>query len=102
MTSNNANKTKSIYKNNNSLKQSSKPKPFGNKNSLVIAQLKNFDMETATELPSIDEERLTQITPIASQKIIALEQELPPVVIHYENGLIEVDIFATHKCKTLW
>lgn len=64
MTSNNVNKTKNIHKNNNSLKHSSKCKSYGTKNFSVIAQLKNFDMETTTELPSIEEEKPAQITSI--------------------------------------
>ena len=50
-------KSKTINKNTKTSSHSSKTKQSGTKTESLISKFKNLDMETATELPSMEEEK---------------------------------------------
>lgn len=94
-------KSKTINKNIKTNVHSTKSKQSATKKESFISKFKNLDIETATQLPSLEEEKFIEETPMPLNKITVIQEESLPV-IRYENGMIEVDIWATHEQKSLW
>lgn len=94
-------KTKPLKKLNKSIPIQLKTQPQTLKNPSLATIFKTLELETACELPSIEDEKHEKDIQI-SQKSLQMKEKLPPSVVQYENGLQEVDLWQPCPCKNLW
>lgn len=97
-------KTKPLKKTPKALPSQLKPHSPSLKHPPSSTIFKNLELETACELPMIDEIK-TEPKPQTSPKQPASIEMIPveePAIIMYEGGLLQVDLWQPCLSKGLW